>query len=78
MLFRDGSKAGSQPDSCGMRQELERGFPFESPALSTRLFYQPNIGDRHFPVHGLAHIVDREAGYGNGGQRFHLYAGPAR
>ena len=36
---------------------------------------QPDLLDAHAPVDRLGHVVDREAGDGDGGQRLHLDAG---
>jgi predicted Zn-dependent protease len=41
------------------------------------LLQHPHIGHGHAPVHGFAHVVDREQGDLHGGQGFHFHTGGA-
>src|SRR5947199_3424800 len=46
------------------------------PARATRLFEQSDLFDLHPPVRCLHHVVNREQGDRNGGERLHFHARP--
>src|SRR5204862_171219 len=46
------------------------------PARATRLFEQSDLFDLHPPVRRLHHVVNREEGDRNGGERLHFHARP--
>ena len=45
------------------------------PRLATYFFQQLDIGDRHAPIHRLAHVIDGQQGDLDGGERFHFNSG---
>src|SRR6266849_8853532 len=47
----------------------------EGAALAAALFLQADALQGHAPVHGLAHVVDSQAGHADSGERFHLHPG---
>ena len=47
------------------------------PTLAAAFLQQLNPGEGHAPVHGFAHVINREQGRGAGGEGFHLHAGLA-
>ena len=49
-----------------------------SPLLPPRFFDQPDFADDHRLVDGLDHVVDRQRGHADGGERLHLDAGLRR
>ena len=60
-------------DHCAHRR-----FSFARPPFArfaAAFLDQPHLFDAHAPVDRLGHVVDREAGDGDGGQRLHLDAG---
>src|SRR5512143_1155347 len=50
----------------------------EGAALAAGFPEEPDVGDGHGAVRGLAHVIDGEPGRRRGNKRFHLHAGPAR
>src|SRR6478609_4905844 len=54
-----------------------RALRFIMAGLAASLFEQPYATDFHRLVGSLGHVVDGQAGDGDGGQRFHLHAGLA-
>ena len=42
----------------------------KTPRLAAMLFKQLHIGDGHAPVHGFAHVINREQGHLHGGEGF--------
>ena len=44
----------------------------KAPRLPAMLFQQLHVGDRHAPVHRLAHVVNRQQRDGGGAQGFHI------
>src|SRR5205085_7973233 len=47
----------------------------ERPGATARFAHEPDRADRHLAVDRLAHVVEREARDGDGGERFHLDPG---
>ena len=45
----------------------------ELSAFSSALLFQVNIRHNHPFVQGLAHVIDREQGYRDAGESFHLH-----
>src|SRR5262245_44698095 len=50
--------------------------PLPRPRAAPRLRLELHIDDAHAAIDGLAHVVDRQGGDGDRGQRLHLDAGP--
>src|SRR5476651_723302 len=48
---------------------------FKSAGFAASFFNQPQIGNYYATVNRLHHVIDRQAGDGAGGERFHLNTG---
>src|ERR1700722_40569 len=72
---RSRAPAPLQPSSwrsSALVLRLRRSAPFAR--FAAPFLDQPNGLDAHAPIDRLGHVVDGEAGHGNGGERLHLDA----
>ena len=49
----------------------------KSPGFPAALFEQHDFTHDHAPVHGFAHVIDRQQSCADGGEGFHFHAGAA-
>src|SRR6185295_12140300 len=61
------SRPGLRTRSCTLPLATNEGS-----ALAAALLDEPDRADRHLAVDRLAHVVEREPGHRDGGERFHL------
>ena len=60
------------------RARPRQSLGLEVAGLAAGLVDEADVRDAHAAVHRLAHVVDRQGGDADGGQRLHLHAGRGR